>query len=348
MKQSPNLATLDLQASGSLSNEIVSQSEVERLLAQVESVDPSAPGAGPQAAVNLTGPQAVRRHEFPKVSLYSSAELRQLRMRHEDFISSLAARLSIHMGMELSLQMSKLEAVPFQSFTDGLSNPTYLSVLKLHPLAGIGLLDIPPRLGLCMVDRELGGPGRTLEETLQIGKIEARLLGQVVDLIVQEWCGTWRDILEVRPTVLGTESNSRFLTTSEPSTVMLVVGVEMRFTDTAETMQLAFPHPMLEPLTLKLNAGANGRDKPGAAVPAALPRWNPLFDDIQIQLQAELPEIQLPAGQVARLQPGDVLNIPADLMSQVRLRLADHPGFVGTLGVSSQRRAVRIEKPLEC
>jgi flagellar motor switch protein FliM len=64
-------------------------------------------------------------------------------------------------------------------------------------------------------------------------------------------------------------------------------------------------------------------------------------------LQAELPVIQLPAGQVARLKPGDVLSIPADLMSQVRLRLADHPGFIGTLGVSSQRRAVQIEKPLE-
>jgi flagellar motor switch protein FliM len=196
-----------------------------------------------------------------------------------------------------------------------------------------------------MVDRELGGPGRTPDETLQIGKIEARLLSKVVDLIVQEWCGTWRDILEVRPTVLGTENNSRFLTTSEPSTIMLVVGVEMRFADTVEAMQLAFPRPMLEPLTLKLNAAANAGDKPGATVPAALPRWNPHFDDIQVRLQAELPEIQLPAGQVAGLKPGDVLNIPADLMTRVRLRLADHPGFVGTLGMSNQRRAVRIEEP---
>jgi flagellar motor switch protein FliM len=341
------MATFDLPPASLGSNETVSQSEVERLLAQVGSVDPAALSLGPQAAVNLTGHEAIRRHEFPKVSLYSSAQLRRLRMRHEDFISSLASRLSIHMGMELGLQMSKLEAISFQSFTDGLSNPTYLSMLKLHPLPGIGLLDIPPRLGLCMVDRELGGPGRPPDETLQIGKIEARLLSQVVDLIVQEWCGVWRDLLEVRPTMLGTESNSRFLTTSAPSAIMLVVGVEMRFADTVESMQLAFPHPMLEPLTLKLNAGAVGGDKPDTAVPTALLQWNPLFDDLPIHLQAELPVIQLPAGQVARLKPGDVLSIPADLMSQVRLRLADHPGFIGTLGVSSQRRAVQIEKPLE-
>jgi len=339
------MTTFDPPASAPASNDIISQSEVERLLAQVESVDPSALGVGPQASDKPAGHELIRRHEFPKVSLYSPAQLRQLRMRHEDYIGSLAARLSIRMGLDLGLQMSKLEAVSFHSFTNGLSNPTYLSLLKLHPLPGIGLLDIPPRLGLCMVDRELGGSGRTPDETLQIGKIEARLLSKVVDLIVQEWCGAWHDILEIRPTMLGTESNSRFLTTSGPSDIMLVIGVEMHFGDTVDAMQLAFPSPMLEPLTLKLNSAANAGQKQGAAVPPPLPQWNPHFDDIQVRLQAELPEIQLPAGQVAALKPGDVLNIPAELMTRVRLRLADHPGFVGTLGMSNQRRAVRIEEP---
>jgi flagellar motor switch protein FliM len=337
---------LDPAASSPVSNETISQSEIERLLAQVESVDPSALVPGPRAPVNLAVHEAVRRHEFPKVSLYSPAELRQLRMRHEDFISSLAARLSIHLGMELGLQMSKLETASFQSFIDGLSNPTYLSMLNLQPLAGIGLLDIPPRLGLCLVDRELGGPGRASEEARQIGKIEARLLGRVVDLIVHEWGSTWSDLLEVRPTVLGTESNSRFLTTSSPANTMLVVGVEARLGDAVEAMQFAFPHPMLEPLTLKLNAGANGGAKPDTAAKTAPPKWNSLFEDLQIQVKAELPEIQLPAGQVAGLKPGDVLTLPPELMARVRLRLADHPGFVGTLGVSSQRRAVKIEKSL--
>ena len=140
----------------------------------MESVDPSAPVADPQAPSEPAGHEIIRRHEFPKLSLFSSAELRRLRMRHEDFIGSLATRLSIHLGMEVALQMSKLEAVPFQKFADGLSNPTYLTMLKLPPLAGICLLDIPPRLGLCIVDRELGGPGRAPEEARQIGKIEAR------------------------------------------------------------------------------------------------------------------------------------------------------------------------------
>jgi len=347
MNSSPTLPAPDLAHSGAESREVVSQSEIERLLAQVESVDPSVQGPGPQISVTPAARNVLSRFEFPHLSLLTPAELRRLRMRHEDFIGSLAARLSIHLGMEAGLQMSKLETMPFQKFADGLSNPTYLTMLKLQPLTGIALLDIPPRLGLCLVDRELGGPGRVPEETRQVGKIEARLLSRVVSLIVNEWSGIWSDLLEVHPTVLGNESNSRFLNTSPPSTSMLVVGMEARIAETTDQMQFAFPHFMLEPLTLKLNAKVHGGEKPETAPKAAPAKWNALFDDLDIQVKAELPEIQISAGQLADLKPGDVLTLPAELMNQVRLRMAGHPGFAGNLGVSDQRRAVKITQSLK-
>jgi flagellar motor switch protein FliM len=347
MNPSPTLSELDSSSSGSASKEIISQSEVEQLLAQVGSAAPPAPATDPQAPINPAGREIIRRHDFPKLSPFSPAELRPLRMRHEDFISALATRLSIHLGMEVSLQISKLEALPFQKFAEGLSNPTWLTMLKLPPLAGVCLLDIPPRLGLCIVDRELGGPGRAAEETRQIGKIEARLLSPVVSLIVNEWCGIWSDLMEIHPTVLGNETNSRYLHTSTPENSMLVVGMETRLAETVEQIQFAFPHPMLEPLTLKLNTGADGGGKPDAAAKTAPAKWNSLFDDLQIEVKAELPEIQLPAGQVAGLKPGDVLSLPPEYMNEVRLRLAHHPGFIGTLGTSDRRRAVKIEKCLK-
>jgi flagellar motor switch protein FliM len=344
MFQSQKSPALDVPSCAPASSEVVSQSEIERLLAQVESVDPLAPGAGPSALAGPAGHEFIQRHVFPNLSVFSLSGLRLLRVRHEDFISALAARLSIHLGMEVGLQMSKLEAMPFQKFSDGLANPTFLTMLKLQPLAGIGLLDIPPRLGLCIVDRELGGPARIPEESSQVGKMEARLLSLAVGVIVHEWCSSWSDLLEVRPTVLGNESNSRFLRTSSPETPMLVVGVEARLGDLVEQMQFAFPHPMLEPLALKLNAGVNNGEKLDAAAKTAAAQWNARFDDLEVEVKAELPAIQLPARQLAGLKPGDVLTVPPELMNQVQLRLADRPGFVGNLGLCNQRRAVKIEK----
>ena len=113
-----------------------------------------------------------------------------------------------------------------------------------------------------------------------------------------------------------------------------------------EQMQFAFPHPMLEPLTLKLGAGVIGGKKPGLAAKTAPPRWNSLFDELEVEVKAELPKIQLQARQLAGLKPGDILPLPPELVSQVRLLFANHSGFVGSLGDSNQRRAVKITQTL--
>jgi flagellar motor switch protein FliM len=122
--------------------------------------------------------------------------------------------------------------------------------------------------------------------------------------------------------------------------------MEARIAETTDQMQFAFPHFMLEPLTLKLNSKVQGGEKPEMAPKAAPSKWNALFDDLDIQVKAELPEIQISAGQLAELKPGDVLALPAELMNQVRLRLAGHPGYAGNLGISDQRRAVKITQSL--
>jgi flagellar motor switch protein FliM len=324
----------------------VSQSEIEQLLAQVESASPSLVTAGvtpPSVGSILRG--SPQRHTFPKLSLFSPAELRPLRMRHEDYITALAARVSIHLGLEVSMQLSKLEVMPYLTFIEGLSSPTYLSMVKLAPLAGMALLDMPPKLALCIVDRELGGPGKAPEEPCQIGKMETRLLNPFISVVVNEWAAVWRDLMEIRPTIIGSECNSRYANTSTAETSILAIGIQTTLGPTVEQIQLAFPHPMLEPLTTKLTAAAHQEEKAQAKpVPA---KWSSLLDTMQIEVTAQLPGIELSAGEVANLKVGDVVTFPPEHVNLAEVLLAGHPAFVGTLGVINQRRAVRIEKRLK-
>lgn len=345
MQSLPNQPAEDITASRP--KEIVSQSEIEKLLAQVEQVDPGVLSFDPQALINAGG-ATVRRHDFPKLSLFSSGELRPLRVRHEDFIAALATRLSIHLGMEVSLQMSNLSALPFEQFANGLANPTYLTLVKLQPLVGVCLLDLPPRLCLSIVDRELGGPGRAAEEVRQIGKIEAKLITPVVTLILNEWCSTWTDLMEIRPNILGYETNSRYLNSSAKGTSMLVVGMQARVGETNEQMQIAFPHPMLEPLTVKMNAQSPSTEKPDIVSHKAVPtRLTPLLGSVPVEVKAEMPELNMSVEELSALKPGDVLKLPPEWMNHIKLRLPNHPGFIGTLGIAGHQRAIKISEALK-
>ncbi len=62
-------------------------------------------------------------------------------------------------GWNFPLQLAKVHIESYQKFIDSLANPTYITLFKTEPLKGAGLLVIPPRLALTLVDRLLGGPG---------------------------------------------------------------------------------------------------------------------------------------------------------------------------------------------
>ena len=102
----------------------------------------------------------IRSHDFRQSGFLAPSELRRIRQRHEQFVRSLAARLAIFLRLEFTVQLAKLQIVGYLKFTESLPNPTHITLFKTDPLKGVGLLVIPPRLGLTLVDRMLGGPGK--------------------------------------------------------------------------------------------------------------------------------------------------------------------------------------------
>lgn len=331
----------------STSGETVTQSEVERLLAEMSGANAAEAEAGATDRPGGLADGTNRRHEFPRLSFFSSRELRKLRVRHEEFISSLAAKLTIHLGVEVGMQMSMLDTLPFQKFIDGLANPTHLTLVKLEPLLGICLLDIPPRLGISIANRELGGPAVSQDDPRELGKIEARLVARVVEMIVGEWCGIWSEFQSMRPVLLGNENNGRFLQTCGPDTTMLVLGIATQLNGVSEQIQFAFPHFTLEPLIQQSSATEEKQTKPTAGALASKQPWKPSLNGVPVSVTARLPEVELTVRELAEFKPGDILPLPPQFVTQVRLCVADTETFVGGLGVSEDRWAVMLSEVIK-
>jgi flagellar motor switch protein FliM len=325
--------------------EILSPTDVDRLLSEVADPDPAISKPTPEKDTNQ--PEKIQAYDFRQPAFLSPNDLRKLRLRYEDFIRSLAARLSIYLRLEFGLEMSKLQTLSFQKFTDGLANPTHLTMFKLEPLRGICLLDIPKRLGLTIVDRMLGGPALSVNAERELSEIEVGLLDQALQMILSEWCNHWTSLMNLRPALLGHETSGRFVQTSPHDTLMSILTMEARVGDCVEIMQIAIPYYTLEPLVLKLNSLLDTIDK-SAATPATAPiRWNSLLDDVAVPVTAEWSEIEVTARQLAQLKIGDVLPLPAKFAQQVRLRLAKMPKFVGSLGTRGRNWAVELTQVLK-
>jgi flagellar motor switch protein FliM len=309
--------------------------------------------AGPEGEVSVLTPRgvreqrralAVRSHDFRQSGFLAPSELRRIRMRHEQFVRALAARLAIFLRVEFALRLVRLQIVGYQKFTDSLPSPTHITLFKVDPLKGTGLLVIPPRLGLSLVDRLLGGPGQMSGAGQDLSEIEIALIDQVASLLIGEWSNHWPEMRELRSSIIGHENNSRYLQTATTDTAMLVLTLDAGFSEPLEPVQLVFPYGMVEPL-VRLLCPAGMAAAEGVAAPAPRFKWNPELDDMPVPVIAEWQGLHLSAGDITRLRSGDVLMLDPKCVAQVRLRLSQVPKFMGRPGTRAGKWAVELTGP---
>lgn len=284
----------------------------------------------------------IRPYDFRQPAFMGPAELRQLRQHQEEFVQSLAARLAMYLRIEVAGEVSRLLTVSYQAFADSLVAPAHISLFKAEPLKGICLLSIPPRLGLAMVDRLLGGSAVAPIDARDLTDIETALLDQVVQIILNEWCNHWQAFQDLRPATLGTESSGRFLQTAPHDTEMLALAIQLRVGECLETVQMAFPHYTLEPIvryleTLSLTQSEQPRPQ---AQPA--PCWNADLDDLTVPITAEWTGLQMTARELLALQPGDVLKLDPRITQHIQVHVAGTPKYQGQLGTRGAQWAVEL------
>jgi flagellar motor switch protein FliM len=326
-------------------SDFLDQSEIDRILAQqaAEAQAVKAGGGAVTLGADLSGLK-VEPYDFRNPAFLSEAELRRLRLLHEDFIRYLSARLSLYLRMEFGLKMAKLTTVTYSKFTDSLPNPTHLSLFKVDPMVGVGILDINPRLALTVADRLLGGRGHSVKAERYLTEIEIALIEDVIMIMLEEWCAQWKSEQELHPAIIGHENNGRFLQTSPRDAIMLALALECNFGDCSEQIQIGVPYYTIEPVVKRMQQ----RRQKDAAVTATVKRaeWQPAYAGIAVPVRAEWQALELTLREVASLRVGDVIEMRPAICGETVIVLNDSPKFVGTVGLDTDRVAVQITRKL--
>src|SRR5438045_3763737 len=81
------------------------------------------------------------------------------------------------------------------------------TLFKIEPLAGVGVLDVNPRLALSIVDRLLGGRGLAVNADRLLSEIDIASMEDVIVILLEEWCSVWKTEQELHPMIVGHENN---------------------------------------------------------------------------------------------------------------------------------------------
>jgi flagellar motor switch protein FliM len=325
--------------------ELLDQNDIDALIAEALD-EPDEIVYDPHGNLILSQKGArVEPYDFRNPVFLTEVELRRVRIRHEEFIRYLAARLSIFLRLEFSLKMSRLSTLTYSNYTETIPNPAHVVLFKVDQLRGVGAIDINPRLALTMVDRMLGGKGHSVQGERYLTEIEINLVDDVANIILDEWCRQWKVERDLNASTIGHESNGRFLETAPADSIMLVLTMEAGVGDCSESIQIGIPYYTLEPIIKKMYEDKEKEINPD--VVGAHKAWQVSFDRVDIPIQAEWDADSMTVKEVSHIRPGDVIRFPKSVLKDTRVRLSDTIKFRGVAGLDKNRVAVKISERLE-
>ena len=283
----------------------------------------------------------VKKYDFTNPIVLTETDLAKLKARNEQFIYYLAGHLSMFLRTEFSLTLEDVTEDLYGNFTQSIKEPSCVALFKVQELNGVCVLDVNSHLASTVVDRVLGGRGSTTPEERGLTDIEKVLVDDFNTIILEEWCKQWQDLMTLHSTIIGNESSGRFLQTSPADAMMLILHMEASFGDVTGPISIAVPYYTLEPLVTRILESGSNLEKTTPSSPA---RWQEVYDDILVPLSAEWDAFELPVRDLLALRVDDVIEMPARLIKDTKLRIEDRTCFVGEIGLEGEQVAFEVNE----
>ncbi|MCB1154227.1 hypothetical protein KDL45_11300 [bacterium] len=210
-------------------NQVLSQSEVDALLEAVSSgeieddmLDEAALGSIEGSVAQTPGAThkrgEVRNYDLTSQDRIFRGKMPMLDVIHEKFCRDFRGILSMDLGRIADIEQHESRLIKCQEFLNSLPLPSCLSVFKMSPLPGNGVIVVDSQFVFTIVDIFCGGSGKSSYrvEGRDFSSIELGILKRIVASAVKEFGKAWRPVFPCDVEFLRTEINPQFVSIAHP------------------------------------------------------------------------------------------------------------------------------------
>ena len=324
-------------------NQVLSQSEVDALLAAVSEgeIDTGDAGGGPKddrvvVVYDLTSQDRIIRGRLP-----------QLDVIYEKFMRAFRVSLSSALRKIASLNHASTDFLKFGEFINTLPMPTCMSVLRFSSLRGSALFVIESKLAYALVDSFFGGDDRPYSkvEGKDFTPIEISIIRKVVDLAINDLEQAWESVHKIDCSFVRTEVNPQFVGIVPPTDVVIASAFDVELENANGTITLVIPYSTIEPIKQKLSSGfqveSDQTDKK---------LWTSIIkeqlQDTSVDIKVNLGQTEISMEDLMNLKEGDVIPLDQDATGEFDVLVEDVKKYKGLYGVYHGSIAMQLTKSL--
>lgn len=332
-------------------NQVLSQSEVDALLAAVSDGDvaattPTAAGGGPNHG--KFDERKIVNYDLTSQDRIIRGRLPQLEVIYEKFMRAFRVSLSSSLRKIASITLTSTEFLKFGEFINTLPMPTCMSVLRFGNLRGSALLVIESKLAYALVDSFFGGADRpyTKIDGKDFTPIELSIVRRVVELGIHDLENAWASVEKIGCSFVRTEVNPQFVGIVPPTDVVIATTFDVELENATGTISIVIPYATIEPIKQKLQTGfqieSDQTDKK---------LWTSIISEqlyeTDLDIKVNLGETEIKLKDLMTLKVGDVIPLDQDASGEFDIQVENIKKFKGYYGIHHGTVAVQVTRQVE-
>lgn len=339
-------------------NQILSQSEVDALLAAVSDGDVPA-GTGGGSGQNSSKGQdkvgsvetedgGVVAYDLTSQDRIIRGRLPQLDVIYEKFMRAFRVSLSSALRKIASITLTSTQFLKFGDFINTLPIPTCMSVLRFNNLRGSALFVIEAKLAYALVDSFFGGSDRPYSKLdgKEFTPIELQIVKKVVELAIGDLEQAWSTIEVIGCSFQRTEINPQFVGIVPPTDVVIASTFDIELENISGTVSIVIPYATIEPIKQKLSNGFQVEsDQTDKRLWTAIIKEQLL--DTTVDIKVNLGETEIKLKDLMELKVGDVIPLTQDSSGELDVQVEEVKKFKGYYGIHHGTVAVQVTRPVE-
>ncbi len=331
-------------------NQVLSQSEVDALLAAVSDGDVATSDSGGSSGNGTTkvDDKKVVSYDLTSQDRIIRGRLPQLEVIYEKFMRAFRVSLSSSLRKIASISLTSTEFLKFGEFINTLPMPTCMSVLRFVNLRGSALMVIESKLAYALVDSFFGGAERpfTKIDGKEFTPIELSIVRKVVELAISDLEQAWASVEKIGCSFVRTEQNPQFVGIVPPTDVVIASTFDVELENATGTISMVVPYATIEPIKQKLSSGFQiESDQTDKKLWTAIIKEQLL--DTSLDIKVNLGETEIRLSDLMELKTGDVIPLTQDATGELDIQIESVKKFKGYYGNHHGTVAVQITRPIE-
>jgi flagellar motor switch protein FliM len=310
---------------------VLTQTEIDALLA-------SSPDEG---GSRTGGADAVIAYNFRRPDRVSKDQIRSLHFLHDRFARNATSSLAAFLRTTTELTIVSVEQLSYAEFLMTLPDPTAFYGVSMPSIDALGALELNPSVAFMIVDRLLGGTGRTGPIERALTEIELDVVDAVIRLLLEHLTETWKGIASIEFKIQGRETRPSMLQVAGRNEIVVLLSFDLKVGEIRGLVHVCLPAAAVEAAGTGIVQGQqHARREPTPSEES----W--LAENLG---RAQLPvtttlRTSLTTRELMGLAPGQILALGVPLDSTVDVRVGDIVKFKGQLTTVSGGAAVRVQR----